>query len=114
MAWFKVDDKLHSHPKVVDVPLRAMGLWVKAGAWCSDQLTDGVIPKSVVTMLGASRADAVALVKAGLWEETASGYVFHDWLEQNPSRDSVQQKRRQGSERIARWRAKQSTTEAPQ
>lgn len=48
MAWFKVDDKLHSHPKLYRASLRAMGLWVLAGSWCSDQLTDGVLASKIV------------------------------------------------------------------
>lgn len=53
MAWFKVDDKLHSHPKRYRASLRAMGLWVLAGSWCSDQLTDGVIPRDLLAALRA-------------------------------------------------------------
>ena len=104
MPWFKVDDHLHSHPKVLDVPLRAMGLWVKAGAWCSDQLTDGEITKGAVRTLGGTPADAKALVTAGLWEATDKGWRFHDWLDQNPSCASVVEQRNKNAEKLARWR----------
>ncbi|STD70923.1 Uncharacterised protein [Corynebacterium ulcerans] len=33
MTWFKVDDGFYDHPKFLDVPNAAVGLWVKAGAW---------------------------------------------------------------------------------
>lgn len=114
MAWFKVDDKLHSHPKVIDVPLRAMGLWVKAGAWCSDHLTDGVISKSALRLLGGSPADARALVDAGLWEVIPEGWRFHDWSDMNPSRKETEDKREQERVRKAEWReqkAKKRTAE---
>ena len=106
MSWFKVDDKLHSHPKVLQVPLRAMGLWVKAGAWCSDHLTDGHVPKAILPVLGGNAGDARALVGAGLWVAHGDGWVFHDWLEQNPSRAEVEAEREKNRERMAEWRRK--------
>lgn len=100
MAWFKVDDKLHSHPKRHRAGLRAMGLWVVAGSWCGDQLTDGLVPRDMLTALGGKPADAKALVDAGLWETDAQGWRFHDWGGQNPSRDDVEAQR-------AEWRRRQ-------
>lgn len=105
MAWFKVDDKLHSHPKVISVPLRAMGLWVKAGAWSADQLTDGHIPKAVLPILGANTADARALVEAGLWHTVEGGWRFHDWLDMQPSRKSTLARREEDRQRKADARA---------
>ena len=100
MAWFKVDDKLHSHPKRHRAGLRAMGLWVVAGSWCGDQLTDGFIPRDMLTALGGKPADAKALVDAGLWEARPDGWSFHDWAGQNPTRYDVETQR-------AEWRRRQ-------
>ncbi len=87
VAWFKVDGKFHSHPKRYKVGLRAMGLWVAAGSWCADQLTDGHIPAAVLPLLGGTRADAKALVDAGLWETRGQdGWAFHDWSDCNRTR----------------------------
>ena len=104
MAWFKVDDKLHSHPKRHMAGLRAMGLWVAAGSWASDQLTDGFIPQHMLAALGARPADAKALVSAGLWIECDDGWRFHDWTEMNPTRKTVQDQRARNAEKLARWR----------
>lgn len=93
MPWFKVDDNLALHPKVLKAGNAAMGLWVRAGAWSSSQLTDGYIPAEIITVLGGKRADATKLVNAGLWEQTGDGYQFHDWLERNPSAETVRQGR---------------------
>ena len=105
MSWFKVDDKLHSHPKVLGVPLRAMGLWVLAGAWCSDQLTDGVVPRAVLPSLGAKPADAEALVACGLWVRVEVGWAFHDWSDFQPSRANTLDRRAKDAQRKAEARA---------
>lgn len=105
MAWFKVDDKLHSHPKVIAVPLRSMGLWVKAGAWSADQLTDGFIPKAMLAILGSTSADARHLVDAGLWSPVEGGWQFHDWQDHQPARRDVLERREQDRQRKAEARA---------
>lgn len=101
MAWFKVDDKFHSHPKVIGLPLRALGLWVKAGAWCSDQLTDGRVPRAALVVLGGTPADAGQLVTAGLWVVDGTGWRFHDWHEMNPRRSDVEARRAEDAQRKA-------------
>lgn len=93
MPWFKVDDQLHAHPKRHRAGLRAMGLWVIAGSWSSSQLTDGIVPEDMLSALGGRKADAAALVAAGLWDETPGGWCFHDWGNQNPTRDDVESQR---------------------
>ena len=71
MAWFKVDDKLHSSRKVMSIPKRqrlaAIGLWTLAGSWSADQETDGIIPDYMIAEWGGTRAVVQALVDAGLW-----------------------------------------------
>ena len=53
MPWFKVDDNLAFHHKVVAAGNAAMGLWVRAGAMCAQQLTDGFVPDHMVNTLGS-------------------------------------------------------------
>lgn len=93
MTWFKVDDNLALHPKVLAAGNAAMGLWVRAGAWSSAQLTDGYIPAEIVAVLGGKKADVDRLVNAGLWSREKQGYQFHDWLDRNPSSTEVKQGR---------------------
>lgn len=99
MTWFKVDDKLHSHPKRHRAGLRAMGLWVVAGSWCGDQLTDGFIPCDMLPALGGKPADVQALIDAGLWEVAQGGWKFHEWERQNPERVDVEAQREAWRER---------------
>lgn len=86
MPWFKVDDKLAFHPKVLAAGNTAIGLWIRAGAWAADQLTDGHIPAQMIPVLGGKPADARRLVDAGLWDRTPNGYQFHDWDDYQPTR----------------------------
>lgn len=87
--WFKVDDGLAFHAKTVAAGNAAMGLWVRAGAWSAQQLTDGHVPAHMVAALGATRKHAAALVAAGLWVQADDGYRFHEWEQRQPSADEV-------------------------
>lgn len=106
MAWFKVDDHLYSHPKWIDLPKGSRALWVTAGAWCAGQLLDGVIPASVLPLLGGNRADAQRLVASGLWREVNGGWKFHDWAAYQPTKKAVMDKRAKDAERLRLWREK--------
>lgn len=96
MTWFKVDDGLHSHRKVLSIPRKdrgaAMGLWVLAGSWSADNLTDGHIPAYMVSELGSTPKAARSLVSAQLWIETGDGYEFHQWSQpgRQPTRAEVE------------------------
>lgn len=105
MAWFKVDDKLPTHPKALAAGLKSMGLWAMCGAWAMSQETDGFIPRSAVTMLGGTRNDAARLVTAGLWDVAEDGWRFHDWAEYQPTASSLRAKRDANKERMSRARS---------
>jgi hypothetical protein len=88
VPWFKVDDKLHDHRKSRVAKKAAMGVWVLAGSWCMDNLTDGFVPLDVLGRWG-TKSDAQALVRAGLWLDASrngeKGFQFHDWDRFQPS-----------------------------
>ena len=54
MPWFRVDDNLGFHHKVIAAGNPAMGLWVRAGSVCASQLTDGFVPDHMIASLGVS------------------------------------------------------------
>lgn len=109
MAWFKVDDGLHSSKKFLSIPKRtrfaAIGLWTIAGSWCADQLTDGHVPDYMIREWGPPPSAAEALVDAGFWERETGGYAFRNWLEYQPSRADVDADRDASRERMRRLRA---------
>lgn len=76
MPWFKVDDTLAFHHKTIAAGNAAMGLWMRAGAYCSKFGKDGYVPHAVARELGTER-QARALVNAGLWLIYGRyGYLF--------------------------------------
>ena len=90
MTWFKVDDRFHSHPKVLATEPAALGLWVVAGAWSSANLLDGFVPdQALPRLLPDSEMLAEKLVTAGLWRRVRAGYQFHDWADYNPTAEQV-------------------------
>lgn len=93
MAWFKVDDRLYSHPKWLATPPSARGLWVTAGSWVADHEQDGVIPRHALGLFGHRTRDAQALVEAGLWREVEGGWKFNNWTEYQPTSAELSQKR---------------------
>lgn len=106
MPWFKVDDTLPFHDKVIAAGNAAMGLWVRAGAWSMQQLTDGWIPARIAHQLG-TRREANRLCDAGLWEEKDGGYTFHEWNQRQPSRAKVMADREENAARLREWRRQQ-------
>jgi hypothetical protein len=96
MPWVRLDDQFPDHPKVVAAGPLAGWLFVCGLAYCARQLTDGFIPSAQVARLVSESAASkltASLVKAGLWEETEGGYVVHDYLEYNPSKEKTLAKR---------------------
>ena len=117
MAWFKVDDGFYDHPKIENLTMAARGLWLTAGTWCAKHLTDGLISKKRVRQLGGTPAQIKGLLEAGLWIETqdeqgADAYAFHDWLDMQPSRKQIYEKREIEQQKKREWRAKQTAQTA--
>lgn len=110
MAWFKVDDKFHSHPKIKRIPRRlrraAIGLWTIAGSWCADYETDGAVPEYMLEEFDADAEEVDALVDAELWERTEDGVAFRNWGEFQPTRAQLDEKRAQTAERVQKFRQK--------
>lgn len=108
MPWFKVDDTLATHAKVVRAGNAAMGLWVRSGSWSASQLTDGFVPSDMIGVLGGKPADARRLVEVGLWHNAEGGYRFHEW-----EKDGRQPTRAETEKKRDEWRARQRKARAP-
>jgi hypothetical protein len=107
-----VCDTLHSHPKIYRADLEAMGLWVLAGSWAAQQMTDGHIPLALVRQLGGTDAEQLAkrLVTAGFWEVTEDGYCFHEWEDYQRTRAEIEAQRKFDRDRKRRQRLGGSPT----
>lgn len=93
MSWVKVDDKAWSHPKFIGLGAGAVRLWLFALCWVNGQETDGRVPRHALRVLGSSVKDANQLVAARLWAETEDGWVFHDYLNYQPSAEENKARR---------------------
>lgn len=104
MTWFKVDDQLAFHPKIIACTPTAIALWVRAGAWSAGHLTDGCLPAAMISPLGYRKRDAEKLVEVGLWEAHKDGYRFRNWEEYQPTKAQVEEEREQNKARQQAWR----------
>lgn len=124
MTWFKVDDQLYDHPKVLDLPPGAKGhaalaLWLLAGSWACRHLRDGAITTGQIRRLGHKPTTAEVLRSVGLWHGPSDQcdsldcidgavpedhYVFHDWPRYQPMRADVEDRRRRNREKVAKHR----------
>lgn len=104
MVWVKLDDRFVDHEKVasLDPELRpfCIELHVAAMCYCGRELTDGRIPHGQVRRLADFSPHRVEiarvveeLVDVGLWDSYGRGYEIHDWLEFNPSKAEVEERR---------------------
>lgn len=107
IPWFKVDDGFSVHPKAILAGNAACGLWVRAGSWSMQQLTDGFVPEHVLPMLGTAK-EAQRLVEACLWQRVDGGWRFHEWETRQPSREHVEKERADAAERQRRARERRA------
>ncbi|MBP8536106.1 hypothetical protein [Streptomyces sp. MK37H] len=118
MAWSRIDDSLHSHPKIMQVGNAATGLYVRLISYAGQHLTDGFVPASVARSYGTPRllaalCDANLLAKVDPKSNQTSetrpplqgpGYVIHDYLDYNPSREQVLAERAKNAARQEAFR----------
>ena len=115
MTWFKVDDHLHDHRKVRLAGTPAMGLWVLAGSWAGDNLTDGFVPSGVAHRWDADGSLSARLVEVGLWQNAVvdgeSGWTFRGWADYQPTREKVHAERAAARKRMSEGRSKHRGSE---
>ncbi len=107
MSWVRVDDKIAFHRKTVEAGNEAFGAWVRMVAWCSDHLTDGVVPARICLLM-AERQDVVErLCDVGLLEIHGDALRIHDYHDHNPHAADVKAKRAAEAKRKAEGRGNQ-------
>lgn len=116
MTWSRFDDAARKHPKSLMAGNEAWGLWCAAIMYCNQYGTDGFIPdaalatevlpcpitpakaKKLARQLCEARLDPS---KPGLFvrDDARKGYIVHDFLDWNPSKAELDEKRRRDRER---------------
>lgn len=107
MTWVRLDDSFPEHPKVSDLSDGAFRVHIVGLCYSGRLLTNGYIPRSIARFYSGSAVKE--LLKAGLWKtvETAGGgYLIHDYLDWNPSREQVLHRRRAEAERKSTTRVR--------
>lgn len=110
-VWVKLDDQFHDSPKIVGLSLEAIGLHALALSYCGDRLTDGHLSGGWVRMRSAGRGElAEELIEAGIWSRNGNGYLIHDFLDYNPSREQVEGEREKARSRMRKVRENRKTS----
>ena len=104
MTWVKIDDTFPDHPRVVGLTDAAFRTHVAGLCYSARYLTDGSIPTSALRSIGTRRA-ATELEEAGIWGRSDHGWLIRDYLDYNPSRADVEDKREAARVRMARVRS---------
>lgn len=102
MAWVRIDDHLHAHPKfrlAWELEPASIGLELFALTHSAANLTDGAIDDRFDMRLWfrhVKRRDRAiaALVHAGLWVPNGTSWQIHDYLDYNEPRDALLARRR--------------------
>lgn len=80
----------------------AIGAFVIMLSYCGDNLTDGYVDSDTAEfVLDITTQELDALQQAGLTESVDGGYIIHDYLEHNRSRQQVMAKRKRERERYS-------------
>lgn len=101
MSWIKLDDQWMDHPKIIRAGRDARDIWLASITWCAKHLTDGYFPTellpSLAVMAGVDVANcqtfARTLLDLCLWDATDDGYIVHDYLDYNPTKEQTETNR---------------------
>jgi hypothetical protein len=105
VTWARLDDGFYDNPKVLAAWKRspgAVGLHARALSYCAKHEIDGNLTPAALEALAGDFAymEAVEiLVELGLWHENGDGYMIHDFLDYNPSRSEITDRRKADRER---------------
>lgn len=111
MAWARLDDGWHDHPKVIAAGLDAAGLWVMCLTWAHANRRGnprpGYVPKAVLSRFASGARGtrlATRLVDVGLFDATDGGWLIHDFVKYLPKYDpeKAAEAGRKGADQ--RWR----------
>lgn len=111
MVWTKLDDNFPDHPKIAELSNSAYRLFVDTLCYCGKYLTDGQISEMIANRYGATD-DARSLLVANLWEKTDTGYRVLDYLDYQPSKVEVREKKEASRLRMVKSRALRATNGA--
>lgn len=96
MSYAKFDDRCDEHPKIAALSDRDFRAWFQMVLYSARNLTDGFIPTGIARQRWPRNIPT--LMAARVVEPSPDGFVVHDYLEWNDSREAILKRR----ERAAR------------
>lgn len=110
MSYAQFHDGFYRNAKVKRAGNMAGWMWVASIGYANENLTDGFIPAEALNELSEldskPRAKLAAkLVDVGLWEKADGGWMIHDFLKWNFTREQVLAKRAANLARVNKHRA---------
>ena len=107
MPWVRLDDSFYDHPKFDNLSHAAFRLWACSIGYSGRHLTNGFISESKASRLVSHKRPErliEELLSARLWERAEGGYIVHDYLEYNPTKEQVALDRADSAKRQAEYR----------
>ena len=89
MTWVKLDDTMPDNPKVAMLSLPSRWAYISSICFAARNKTDGFIPATSLGAVYATAKYAAELEAGGLWEPCKGGWVIHDFLKHNRSREQM-------------------------
>jgi hypothetical protein len=113
MSYAQLDVHFDEHVKFEGLSLAHLGLMACAIAYANRTLSDGRIPRRKLAAWGVDGEAAGVvdeLIRRGIWQKSADGYVIVGYLDHNPSAAQVKAKMALKRERQARFYEKKKNT----
>jgi hypothetical protein len=109
VPWVRFDDQFPIHRKVDNLTDPAFRLHVSAIFWCARNLTDGRVGENDLAAAAPRRMRKPEryvdeLLEQGVWLQNGVGWVIHDYLEYQFSKEKVERERESAKKRQAKWR----------
>ena len=110
MSWVKLDDRFFDNPKIAALSDAAKCAYLEATCYCARELTDGHVPLNKAKAL-AGKPRVVQELVPHLWEPANNGFMVHDYLKYNPTREQVLRERASAKRRMFGRRSGEQTGE---
>ena len=99
MAYTNTDYSFWTNPKIRFAGRDAAFLYIAGNGFCNEYLTDGFISDTDIETVAFNafqrqpKKAVESLVKAGLWDRVSGGYMIHDYLDYNKSKQEIEELR---------------------
>lgn len=117
MPFGRLHEEAAGDSKLLALSDAAWRMWGMGLIYCQKNLTDGFIPSGAIFLWGVRSKNLSRVAdelctpqvpgKDALWAHAADGYLIHDYLQWNDSKDEILKGRAAGKERIRIFRERE-------